>query len=88
MDEDPFAKNAHGISKTYHEMLLLMKFPQTKPQIKTMNSNYSDFYYTVIKNREEKENVDNKNTNDDINFNDFITSNHYIGIKNDNVILR
>ena len=26
MDEDPFAKNAQGISKIYHEVFLLMKF--------------------------------------------------------------
>ena len=26
MDEDPFAGNAQGISKIYHEVLLLMKF--------------------------------------------------------------
>ena len=32
-DEDPFAKNAQGISKIYREMLLLMKFLQTKPQV-------------------------------------------------------
>ena len=30
-DEDPFAKNAPGISKIYHEVLKLMKFLQTKP---------------------------------------------------------
>ena len=33
VDEDPFAKNAQGFSKIYHEVLLLMKFPQTKPQV-------------------------------------------------------
>ena len=38
--EDPFAKNAQGISKIYHEVLLLMKFLQTKPQIKNMNIDY------------------------------------------------
>ena len=38
--EDPFAKNAQGISKIYHEVLLLMKFLQTKPQVKNMNNNY------------------------------------------------
>ena len=32
MDEDPFAKKAQGKSKIYHEILLLMKFLQTKPQ--------------------------------------------------------
>ena len=29
-DEDPFAKNAEGIAKNYHEVLMLMKFLQTK----------------------------------------------------------
>ena len=38
--EDPFAKNAQGISKIYHEVLLLMKFLQNKPQVKNMNINY------------------------------------------------
>ena len=32
--EVPFAKNVRGISKIYHEILLLMKFLQTKPQVK------------------------------------------------------
>ena len=53
-DEDPFAKNAQGISKIYHEVLKLMKFLQTKPQVKNMNINYNDLYYTVIRNRDEK----------------------------------
>ena len=26
MDENPFSKNARGISKIYHEVILLMKF--------------------------------------------------------------
>ena len=87
MDEDPFAKKALGISKIYHEVLLIMKFLQTEPQVKNMNINYSDLYYTVIKNRDEKEIVDNQYEND-ISLNDSITPNHYIGIKNNNVMLR
>ena len=47
--QDPFVKNAQGISKIYHEVLLLMNFLQTKPQVKNMNINYFDLYYTVIK---------------------------------------
>ena len=47
-DEDPFAKNVQGISKIYHEVLKLMKFLQTKPQVKNLNFNYYDLYYTVI----------------------------------------
>ena len=38
--EDPFSKDAEGISKIYHEVLLLMKFLQTKPQVKNMNIIY------------------------------------------------
>ena len=35
--EDPFSRNAQGISKIYHEVLLLMKILQTKPQVKNTN---------------------------------------------------
>ena len=38
MDADNFANNAPGISKIYHEVLLLMKFLQTNPQVKNMNN--------------------------------------------------
>ena len=40
--EDPFSKNAQCFSKIYHEVLLLMKFLQTKPQVKNMKINYYD----------------------------------------------
>ena len=33
MDEDFFAKNAHGFSKNYHEVFFLMKFLNTKPLV-------------------------------------------------------
>ena len=58
--EDPFAKNALDISKIYHEVLLLMKFLQTKPQVKYMNINYYDLYFTVIKARDENKDIDNQ----------------------------
>ena len=80
-DEDPFAKNVQGISKIYHEVLLLMKFLQTKPQVKIKNNNYYDLYYTVIKNRDENEIVDNQYENEFICLNDVIIPNHYVGIK-------
>ena len=90
-DQDPFAKNAQGISKIYHEILLLMKFLQTKPQVKNMNIDYYNLYYTVIKTRDENkvedtqyENIENHS----FNFQDFITPNHSIGNKNNNEILR
>ena len=54
MDEHAFSKNAQGISKLCHELLLLIKFAQTKPQVKNMNTKKYDLYYTVIKNIERK----------------------------------
>ena len=33
MDEGTFAKNAQCINKIYHELLVLMKFLQTKPHV-------------------------------------------------------
>ena len=54
-EQDPASKNAQSISKIYHEVLLLMKFLQTKPQVKIMNTNYHDLYYTVIKTRDVNE---------------------------------
>ena len=88
--DDPFSENTQGISKIYHEVLLLMKFLQTKPQVKNMNINYYDLYYTVIKVRYENRNIDvqyESDYNDYVDFNDFIIPNHYIGIKNNNEIL-
>ena len=79
-NQDPFAKNAQGISKIYHEVLLLMKFLQTKPQVKNMNINYHDLYYTVIKIRDENKNIDNQYENDEndyISLSDVIISNHF-----------
>ena len=50
-EEDPFSKNAEGISKNYHEVLIIMNFLQTKLQIKNMNKNYHALLYTLNKNR-------------------------------------
>ena len=89
--QDPFAKNAQGISKKYHEVLFLIKFLQTKSKVKNMIINYYDLYYTVIKNRDEIAIVNNKNEkneNDYINFKDFITPNHNISTKSLETILR
>ena len=36
-EEDPFTKDARGISKIYDEVLFLVKFLQTKPQVESMN---------------------------------------------------
>ena len=52
--EDPFGKNAQGFSKIYQEVLLLMKFLKTKHQIRNLNINFYYFFYTVIKNRDDK----------------------------------
>ena len=63
--QDPFAKNAQGISKIYHKILLLMKFPQTKPQVKNINIKHYDLYYTVIKVRDGNKDIDNQYENDE-----------------------
>ena len=79
-------------AKIYHEVLLLIEFLQTKPDVKIMNINYTDLYCTVIKTRDENKNIDNQYENDYhdyIDINDFIiTPNHYMGIKNRETILR
>ena len=62
-EEDPFAKDAQGISKIYHEVLMLMKFLQTKPQVKKMNNYYHDLFHTVNKNTDDKEIVKDKYNN-------------------------
>ena len=67
-----------------------MKFLETKPQLKNINSKYFDLFYTVIKNRNDKEIEDDKYENKEveyINLKDFIPPNHYIGRKNNNEIL-
>ena len=66
-----------------------MKSPQTKPQAKSMNNNYYDLYYTVIKTRDENKDIDNQFENDDtdyIIFNDSVP-NHDVGIKPRETIL-
>ena len=74
-DEDPFAKNAQGISKIYHKVLMLVTLLQTKPQVKKMDISYYELYYTVINSRDEEVNVENQYENDFFNFNDIIPSN-------------
>ena len=59
-EEHDFSKNDKSISKIYHEVLLSMKFLQTKPQVKYMNINYYDFCYTVIKKRDDEEIVNDE----------------------------
>ena len=58
-----------------------MKFLQTKPQVKNVNNNLCDLYYAVIKNRDEKEIVDNKYENGFISLNDVVIPNHFVGLK-------
>ena len=88
-NQDPFSRNSQSISKIYHEVLLLMKFLQTKSQVKNMNIKYYDLYYTVIKTRDGNKDIDNQYDNDEndyIDINNFIiTPNHYIGRKNNTI---
>ena len=43
-EEDPLAKNAGGIGKTFHKIINLMKLLQTKPQVIKMNIIYYDLH--------------------------------------------
>ena len=85
--DDPFAKNAQGTSKIYHEVLLLMKNLQTKSQVKNMIYNYYDSYNTVVKSRDDNEIV-NDNEDDYITFNDNKTLKNYISNKPRETILK
>ena len=53
-EENPSCKNALGFSKIYHEVILLRKLLQTEPQVRNMNIEYYDFFFTVIENRDDK----------------------------------
>ena len=86
--EHLFAKDNQGISKIHHEVLMLMKILQTKPQVKNMNINYDDLYYTIIKNRDDIEFVDSQYENDYIEYEDFIIPNHNKSIKLRETMLR
>ena len=80
-NQDSFSKNAQGISRVYNEVLLLMKFLQTNPQVRNMNINYYDLYNTVIKVRDENMDIYNQYENDEndyIDINDFFTPNHNV----------
>ena len=90
-EKKPLSKNAQGISKCRHEVLLLMKFLKTKPHIKNMKIKYYGLFYTVIENKVEKGIVYDECEifeNDCNKFNDIGTPNHFIGIKPLETILR
>ena len=57
-----------------------MKFIKTKTLVRNNNNKYYGLYYTVFKNKDEKELVHNQYENDYFNFND-IVHNQYIGRK-------
>ena len=39
---DPFSEIVQSVGKFYHEIMLLLKFLQTKHQVKSLNINYYD----------------------------------------------
>ena len=68
-----------------------MKFFRTKPLVKNMKVNSYDLFYTVIKIRVEKEigNDEYENIKDDYTkSDDFITLDHFLGVKNNDVMMR
>ena len=90
-EEDVLSKGAQGIAKNMHEVIRLLKFLENNSQINGMNINYNDLYYTVNKNRDEREIANDEyenNKNEYIHFDDLITPHHYIGRKKDDIILK
>ena len=69
---------------------MLKEILQTKPDIKNMNINYIDLYFTVIKIRDENKIIDNEYEDD---YHDYIDINQFyripqsMGRRNDNEIL-
>ena len=55
MDEDLFDGIAQGISKIYHEVFLLMKFLQTKSEVKYMNFFVLSYFIPLLKKEMKKE---------------------------------
>ena len=53
--EDPSVKNAQSVGKIFHEVSLLLKFLQTKPQVKSVSISFYNFFYTVVRNLVDKE---------------------------------
>ena len=47
-EEVHFSKGGQSIAILIHEVLMLMKFLQTKAQVTSMNIMYCDLYYTVV----------------------------------------
>ena len=41
-EEDPHNKGVQSTGKSYHEVMLLVKILQTKPQVENMNIKYYD----------------------------------------------
>ena len=48
-EEGFFSKGAQVISKSYHEVLLIMNFLQTEPQVNDMNKNFMICITLLIK---------------------------------------
>ena len=58
-EKDPSSKKMESIGKIHHKKLLLISFLQVNPRVKNVNIIY-DLYYTVIKNRDNKEYLNEK----------------------------
>ena len=87
-EDDLFSKKVRNIGKIYHEVLLLMKFLQTKPQVKNMNFIYFDLHNTVIEIRNDIEFVDSENNENDFIKLNGIVPNQNIPRSRDKIVLR
>ena len=54
-EEKPFSRGAQGVVFIMHQVLLIMKFLQTKSHVKSKNTRSYDFYYTVVQSLSDEE---------------------------------
>ena len=91
-EEYPFADKTERISENFPELLFLLEFLQTKPQVKSMSIKIYDFYYTVIENRNEKKFANDElyenDKCDNINYDKSVKPKYNIGFKHRETILR
>ena len=91
-EEYPFADKAEGISEIFPELLFLLEFLQTKPQVRSMFIKSYEFYYTVFENRNEKlianDELFEKNKCDNNNYDNSVKPKYDIGFTHRETRLR
>ena len=66
--DGPFSKNVQSIGENFSEVTIQLKILTEKLHVKKRNIKYYDLYYTVIKNKLEKQLEDDENVIDIYDF--------------------